>query len=432
MAWMLVGFSLVSYIARMNISVAAEFMQPELGLTSVQMGQIFSAFLLGYAAFQIPLGMLGDRFGPHVMLVGLGATWAVLTVLTGFLPGTITGAGTGAFVTLLAIRFLLGVSVAGVYPLCARGIANWHPLAERAFAYSLVIAGVSIGSAVTPPIVAWSMVNLGWRGSFYVCAVLAAVLAVVWWQRGGDGPSTTPRITADERAYIQAGQEHGDSRQTLPKGLWLKVLGNRSMLLMTLSYFLAGYTLYVFVFWFFRYLREVREFTIAGGSLGTMMPFIVAGILSPLGGAICDRLTTAWGPRRGRRTVGMFGVAMSATCVLIGIYTTNAYLAVAALSLAFGFAMFAESGYWSTAMDIGGKGTGVATGVINTANNVGGVVSTAMTPVLFERFGWETAFVTCAVLSYIAALLWLGVKADERIDAVDAPARGAALAPDLG
>ena len=139
--WLLVGFSLVSYVERMNISVAAKFMVPELGLTQVQMGQIFSAFLLGYAALQIPLGMLGDRFGPYRVLAVLGWAWALLTVLSGYIPGTLTGTGVGAFGGLVVIRFLLGTTIAGVYPLCARTVANWQPVSERAFAYSFVIAG---------------------------------------------------------------------------------------------------------------------------------------------------------------------------------------------------------------------------------------------------------------------------------------------------
>src|SRR6059036_3510218 len=76
---MLVGFSMVSYIERMNISVAAKFMMPELGLSQIQMGQIFSAFLIGYSLLQVPMGMLGDRFGPYRVLAGVGWCWGALT-----------------------------------------------------------------------------------------------------------------------------------------------------------------------------------------------------------------------------------------------------------------------------------------------------------------------------------------------------------------
>jgi ACS family glucarate transporter-like MFS transporter len=411
--WLLVAFSLVSYVERMNISVAAKFMMPELGLTQVQMGQIFSAFLLGYAALQIPVGMLGDRFGPYRVLAALGWAWALLTLLTGYLPGTVFGAGTSSFVALLVIRFLLGTTIAGVYPLCARVVANWQPVVERAFAYSFVIAGVSIGSAITPPAVAWLMVTLGWRASFYLASILSVAIALVWMWYGADGPRRHAGVSPAERDLIEGGQPAaGSASSDLTAATVLGTLRNRSLVLLALSYFFVGYVLYVFVFWFFTYLVEVRKFSILGSGLVTSLPFIVAGILSPIGGAICDRLTARWGPRQGRRVTAMAGVLIASTCLFLGIRTGEAYLAVAAFSLAFGFQMFAESAYWSAAMDIGGSATGAATGLINTANNLGGVVSTALMPVLVARFGWSVGFNSCVLVALVAAVLWLGIHAD--------------------
>jgi ACS family glucarate transporter-like MFS transporter len=420
---MLVGFSLVSYLERMNISVAAEHMRPELDLTQVQIGQIFSAFLLGYAALQIPVGMLGDRIGPYRVLAALGWTWGALTLLTGYLPGAF-GTGTAAFVTLVAIRFLLGVSIAGVYPLCARTVANWLPTAERAFGYSFVIAGVSIGSAITPPIVAWAMLTFGWRASFYLASTLAFAISLVWVRFGANAPASSRRVGAAERAFIEAGQDRVPLDGAAATDTWGVVLRNRSLMLLTVSYFLIGYVLYVFVFWFFRYLIDVRQFTIVSGGLGTSTPFIVGGLLSPIGGAICDRLSVRWGRGLGRRSAAMAGILLAALCVLIGIRTGSAYVAVAMLSLGFGFQMFAEAAYWAAAMDLGGRATGVATGMMNTANNLGGVISTALTPVLFERFGWDTAFHVCVGVTFLAAILWLWVRAEAGLAALERPAPG--------
>src|SRR5712692_3874401 len=102
----LTGISFTSYVQRMNISVAKKFMMPELGLSDIQMGQVFSIFLIGYTLFQIPTGVLGDRRGPHSVLVLATLTWGVATVLTGLVPGILIG-GTGGFAALLVLRFLL-------------------------------------------------------------------------------------------------------------------------------------------------------------------------------------------------------------------------------------------------------------------------------------------------------------------------------------
>ncbi|MGH9842208.1 MAG: MFS transporter [Blastocatellia bacterium] len=133
---LLAGFSLVSYVLRTNISVAAKFMMPELGLSEIQMGQVFSSFMLGYAIFQIPAGLLGDRRGPRVVLTVAAVCWGVATLLTGLVPGLLISSGMGAFASLLVLRFTLGAAEAATYPVAARAVANWMPVTERTFSGS--------------------------------------------------------------------------------------------------------------------------------------------------------------------------------------------------------------------------------------------------------------------------------------------------------
>src|SRR4029453_14486446 len=279
------------------------------------------------------------------------------------------------------------------------------------FAYSFVIAGVSIGSAITPPVVAWLLTNVGWRASFHVAARPPIVTALLGGGYGADPPRRHPTVSPSEREYIVAGQAE-DASAPATAGTWLAIFRSPSLLLLSLSYFCIGYVLYVFVFWFFTYLKDVRQFSIVGSGVFTSMPFIAAFLLSPVGGAVCDRLTSRFGRPLGRRLTEMAGILLPAACLAIGIRTGQPYIAVAAFSLAFGFQMLAESAYWSATMDIAGRATGAATGLINSVNNLGGVVSTALTPILIERFGWDAAFITCIAVSLVAAALWLGIRAD--------------------
>jgi len=414
---MLVGFSMVSYVERMNISVAAKFMMPELHLSEVQMGQIFSAFVLGYSLLQIPLGMIGDRFGASRVLPAMAWCWAALTVLTGLLPGRVALPLVGAFGTLVAIRFVLGISIAGVYPVSARTMAMWQPITQRAFSYSFVIAGVSIGSAVTPPIVAWLMVRLGWRQSFYWAAVLSVAIALIWQVYGGDDPESHSRVTPGERQLIVEGREtHAAGRTPFSPAGWWNTITNRSVVSLCGAYFLSGYILYTFVFWFFIYLVDVRKFGILSGGAFGSLPFVAAAVLSPLGGIACDWSTRRFGQRWGRRSTGIIGPLAAALFLVVGARTDHAYLAVAALALSFGFQMFAEAAVWSTAMDVGGQYTGMTTGIVNTANNLGGVVSTALMPVIVARVGWVSALDACAGIAAMSALLWLGVRPDRPVE----------------
>ena len=425
---LLVGFSVVSYVERMNISVAAELMMPQLALTQIQMGQVFSAFLLGYALLQIPMGMFGDKVGSYVVLAAIGWSWAALTFLTGYLPGRFGMAAGASFATLLVIRFLLGCSIAAVYPMAARTVAAWQPVAKRAFSYSFVVTGVFVGSAVTPPIIAWLMATIGWRQSFYVASLLSVAIAVLWTLRGASVPEDHPGVDAAELALIRgtlpAATEDRDlqARGSPTRLSWRHVLSSRSLVLLSISYFLTGYVLYVFVFWFYIYLVEVREFGIVEGGFVAALPFIAAAALSPLGGLASDRGTVRLGRRWGRRLPAMAGPVLGAALLILGARTGRPYLAVAALALSFGLAEFAEGTIWSTAMDIGGPRTGFVTGIINTANNLGGVVSTALMPILVARFGWVTALDSCGVVALIAGLLWLGVDAERPLPGVTSAA----------
>src|SRR5437667_10485409 len=74
----------ISYIDRVNISVAAPLIRKELGLTPTELGLIFSAFAYPYAATQIYGGWLADRYGPRLILTILSVIWAAATILTGF------------------------------------------------------------------------------------------------------------------------------------------------------------------------------------------------------------------------------------------------------------------------------------------------------------------------------------------------------------
>ena len=134
----------------MNISVASPYMMAELHLDKIQMGQVFSAFMLGYALFQVPWGVFGDRIGPGVTLAVAGSIWAVTTMLTGLAPGILVPAGTASLVALMGIRFLLGVGQAAAYPLASRAVASWLPSSRRALSFSALIVGMAIGSAFTP------------------------------------------------------------------------------------------------------------------------------------------------------------------------------------------------------------------------------------------------------------------------------------------
>jgi ACS family glucarate transporter-like MFS transporter len=399
---MLSAFSLVGYVLRMNISVASPFIMTSLGLDKIQMGQVFSAFMLGYAVFQVPWGMSGDRIGPGRTLTWAAVVWVATTAFTGFAPGLLVPAGAASLVILMVLRFLLGVGEAAAYPLAARAIASSMPTTERAASFSALIVGMAIGSAFTPPLVSWAMVNLGWRTSFYMCALPALVLAVWWHRATSSSPDTLQALRNPE------------ARGAEPESGWLwsslSVLKDRNIAWLSVSYFCDSYVLFVFVFWLFLYLLEERGMTVMSSGRYAALPYIAGMILAPAAGVLCDRLVLRWGLAWGRRSVAMVSLALSAAFLFVGVGAGSPVTAIVGLSLAVGFLLCTEGAYWSTSMDLGGERAGTAGGVLNLAGNLGGVVSTSLVPVLVKYVGWPFAFQSAAALAAIAAVLWLLVK----------------------
>lgn len=376
-AWRLVALLSVtataSYLCRVNVSVTSVMMMRELGLSQEAMGRIFSAFLLGYALCQIPGGMLADRFGAARVL-----GWAALA----WVAATLWIAGAGAVLPMiLAGRLLLGIAESPTFPAAARAIAAWIPAAQRGRANGFVIAAIGLGSAIAPPLLSFVMVRWGWRTALLVSAVPALAVAAAWM-------IVRPPATNEPATAVIADKG-------LPR--------SRSFILLTISYTLQGYVGYIFVYWFFLYLVDVRHFDLMKSALLGAMPWLLSIVSIPLGGWLHDRL-----PHH-RRLIPMIGLAGSGILIAAGAHTANAVFAVVCLALATALVLSVEGPFWATMTTIAGPRSGAAGGLMNMGSNLGGFISPALTPILATWLGWESALLVSAVLAIIAGALWFWI-----------------------
>src|SRR5258707_8801436 len=90
--FLLFTLSAVAFLDRVNISIAGSSLATAYHLSNVQLGWVFSAFLVGYALFQTPGGRLADRFGPRRVLAGGVIWWGVFPALPAAVPSGIPGA----------------------------------------------------------------------------------------------------------------------------------------------------------------------------------------------------------------------------------------------------------------------------------------------------------------------------------------------------
>ena len=411
---MLTAIACVSYVQRINISVAAELMGPDLQLNKVQLGQIFSSFLIGYAIFQIPGGMFADRYGPRLTLALSVALWGVCTIVTGLLPPPAHTAIRTTFLLLWLTRFLLGSAEATTYPVGALAVHHWIRPPERALANSWMFAGTSLASACTTPLVSWLMLRFGWRSIFFITSAPAFAIALLWWVFSTDTPRQHRRVNRAELALTNT--EIVPAR--LPPGFG-QLLRNRRMVLLCCSYVAEGYLLFIFVFWLYIYLVDVRGFSMMRGGLIAALPWLTGLCLTPLGGMAADRIAARRGRLAAARYVIMTGYTLSGVLLFVAAYAPARRVCVGALCLSVGFLMASEASFWVSATHIAGARAGAASGLMNTAGIVGGIVSTSLVPILVARFSWMAAFGSATVVALTCVLLWIWIAKEPAQSAGD-------------
>jgi ACS family glucarate transporter-like MFS transporter len=401
--------SAVAYLDRVNISIAGSSIAAEYHLSNIQLGWIFSAFLVGYGLFQTPGGWLADRFGPRRVLTAGVLWWGIFTALTAAVSAKI------AFAVLFfaAVRFLLGAGEAIIYPASNQFVSRWIPSPERGVANGLIFAGVGVGAGVTPMLITYIMVHHGWRSSFWMSAIIGLIAGGAWYLAARDTPEKHALVSASELAHIQAGrttQSTGAVR--IP---WGTIFSSKEVLALTLSYFTFGYVAWIFFSWFFIYLAKVRGLDLKVSAFYSTLPFLAMAACSPLGGAISDKLTKLYGKRAGRCGIAVFGLLLTAVFLAFGSQVHSARLASVVLAGGAGALYLSQSSFWAVTADIASGSSGSVSGFMNMGNQFGGALTASLTPFLAGRFGWITSFFVAAGLSLIGALAWLFVEPERAL-----------------
>lgn len=426
MRWLLVFWlfvlSAVAFLDRVNISIAGSAISSEFHLGKVELGWVFSAFLLGYALFQTVGGRLADRFGSRRVLAAGVVWWGIFTALTAAVPSRIAS----ALALFLAVRFLLGAGEAIVYPASNQFVARWIPVKERGAANGWIFAGVGVGAGLTPPIITYVMLLHGWRASFWFCAIVGAVAGVVWYVAARDTPEQHPLVSQEERQAIRSGLQGAASTASsaavnnvtarspvlVP---WSRVLRSKEVLGITLSYFSYGYVAWIFFSWFYIYLAEVRGLNLKSSAVLAMLPFLAMAVTCPIGGFLNDWFTLRRGPRVGRCGLAAFAMTLTAVFLVVGSRAASAHVASLILAGGAGSLYLAQSSFWSVSADIAGASSGSVSGFMNMGAQIGGAVTASLTPFIAQRLGWTASFLVAAAMSAMGAAAWLLVDPTARL-----------------
>jgi MFS transporter, ACS family, glucarate transporter len=412
--WLFI-LSSVAFLDRVNISIAGGAIAEEFGLSNVQLGRVFSAFLLGYALFQTAGGWLADRLGPRrVLFVGV-VWWGVFTALTASVSPRI-GYAIWFFVL---VRFLLGAGEAVIYPASNQFVSRWIPTHERGIANGLIFAGVGVGAGIAPTLITYVMLHYGWRSSFWMSALLGLLVGAVWFLAARDTPEQHSRVSASELHHIQAGRTAPAASEigsgTEARISWRVILNSKNVWAITLSYFSFGYVAWIFFSWFYRYLATVRGLDLKSSAIYSTLPPLAMVACSLLGGVVSDRLTKLYGKRAGRCGIAVFALLLAAVFIVSGSHVQSARVASIVLAGGAGSLYLAQSSFWSVSADIAAGSSGSVSGFMNMGAQSGGFLTALLTPVIAEHFGWAASFSVAAALSFLGAVAWLFVNPEQSL-----------------
>jgi MFS transporter, ACS family, hexuronate transporter len=392
--------SIVNYLTRSTLAVAAPMLLKDLNITEHQYSWILNAFQ-GAIMLQPFCGYVMDAIGLKLAFAIFAIAWSLICMAHGLAHN---------WQMLAGLRGLLGFAEGSANPAGMKATAEWFPAKERGFAGGLFNIGASVGSMLAPPLVGLAIYCYNWQMAFVVTGSIGLVWVTLWlcfYQ----SPEKHPKLSLEERDYIVSGQEsHLQSDGKRPS--ILSILKRRNFWGIALPRFLADPTWGTLTFWLPLYLSQIRHFNLKEIALTAWLPFLAADLGCLFGGVVVAFLQKRGvgliNARRGAFTVG--------ACLMTGMafvgFVQSPYTALALLCLG-GFAHQTLSVTVITMSSDLFKRNEVATvaGMAGTGGNAGLFVFNAVIGGLVAAIGYTPFFIGLAVLDLVGAVvLWTVVR----------------------
>ena len=393
--------SVVNYMDRAVLGVLMQQVRRELSMSNTDYGIAVNMFLCAYAVFYILGGRLADRFGYRRTIALSLAFWS----LTGMAHAFVRGLG-----SLCLVRGLLGVGEGSFYPAAIRGITEWFPTEQRAKAIGLLLAGLSVGSLLTPPLAAWISIQYGWRVAFLVIGAAGFPLLPAW---------SALHRSMDRAHSVGERSLQPCAAATAELAVPLRfVLVNRKYWSAVFARALSDSAWYFYLFWMPGYFQAVRGFDAAMVGKYLWLPYLAA-CGGALGGAWAASALMSHGVSmdKARKAVLLASAAGSAVGALAFLPGAAAAVMLVCLGL------FAHTSYatniHTVITDISPPAhTAVLYGISGATGTVMGALSQPVIGWIVDSRGYTPAFLAAGSCYILAAVLLLaGVGRIERITA---------------
>jgi ACS family D-galactonate transporter-like MFS transporter len=390
----------INYLDRSNISVAGAALGKDLGLSSVELGLIFSAFGWTYAFLQIPGGLIADRFGPRILYAFCLITWSIATLLQGFIR---------SFAGLFALRLATGAFEAPSYPINNRVVTSWFPQHERASAIALYVSGQFIGLAFLTPVLTTIQYYAGWKGLFLATGLVGLLWGIIWYLLYRD-PQDHKGVNQAELDYIEKGG--GLCREKKPTGAavsawsWenLKIVfSSRTLWGVYLGQFAVNATLWFFLTWFPTYLVQYRGLDFIKSGYLASVPFLAACVGLLLSGFLSDyQVKRGKSVSMARKLPIILGLLLSASIVGAN-YSDSAAMIIFFMSLSF-FGVGMATISWIFVSLLSPKHLlGLTGGVFNFMGNLASIVVPIVIGFLAQGGDFKPALLFIAALGLAGA-----------------------------
>ncbi|GMA63484.1 MFS transporter [Alicyclobacillus fastidiosus] len=399
--------SIINYLDRGNLSVAAPLIMKDLHMNPAAMGVILSSFVWPYAVMNLPSGWAVDKFGTKVMMSIAVGFWSVVAVATGFMR---------TMGTFILTRVLLGVGESAMFPAAIKATNAWFPKHEKGFATSIFIAGTQVGLAISPLLSTALMLAFGWQAMFIIIGSIGFLVLIGWIILYKD-PQKHKWLSREEFQYIRSlaidpttSQDRVQSQNKITLVQWVKLFGQFSTWAMIIGDFALQYLFWFYITWLPTYLEKSEHLSISKTGLYASLPFIAGTLGVLIGGKISDWFIAKGMTRlNGRRYTIALGAVLTAVALLITAFVHNQGLAITLLTIGMFTYSLCSAPIWALATDVVESDTYVAS--IGSIQNFGGFLGGAFAPivtgVLVASFGgFAIALVVTAILAFISAIMY--------------------------
>ncbi|MCB8878035.1 MFS transporter [Acidisoma silvae] len=397
--WIIAGLlffaSMLNYLDRTALAIVAPLVKADLHINSAQLGLIFSIFFIGYASFNFVGGFMADRFGPKRVYGVAMAVWSVFCGLTSVAAG---------FWQLLLFRIIFGLGEGPMGSVTNKTVRNWFPRQEAGLTVGIAISGGNLfGAVITGPLVGFTALAIGWRGSFVAVMLLGLIWLIPWLWFATDRPDGNSRVSAYELRLIESGRA---PVPTATKGSLGRHLASPTIIAISVAFFAANYIQYFLLFWMPSYLTSARGLDIKTMSIVTVIPWAVGMIGVIVGGVASDFILRRTGrPIFARKAIIVIALLLDALCLSAVLLVTTTTQAVSLMA----FVMFVEAMIpiccWALLQDLVPSGhVGSVGGFVHFVSNTSGIVGPAITGYIVQSSGgYGSSFALAGAVALVGA-----------------------------